>query len=214
MKLSKENLWTALLVALVLIIGALGTWWTVERADGEMRKDLLREARALGQTLNVNRIKGLSGTEADLTAPDYLRLKDQLSRGSQTCEKCRFHYVMGRKADGTIFFFADSEPAESKAYSPAGQIYEEAPDCTRRAFETGVEAVEGPVIDRWGTWVSTFVPLIDPATGNVVAVLGMDVDTRTWGWDVARTAFLPGFLTLALAAILLICSGRLARRSC
>ncbi|MBM4288199.1 MAG: PAS domain S-box protein, partial [Deltaproteobacteria bacterium] len=50
----------------------------------------------------------------------------------------------------------------------------------------------------WGLWVSGLVPIIDPQTGEMLAVLGMDITARTWNWQVAGRAALPVGLILAL----------------
>ena len=42
-----------------------------------------------------------------------------------------------------VFFFVDSEPSDSMDYSPPGQVYTEAPEAMRRAFN-GAESVTGP----------------------------------------------------------------------
>jgi hypothetical protein len=72
--------------------------------------------------------------------------------------------LLGRKADESIFVFVDSEPASSKDSSPAGQVYNEAPQGCRRVFGTRTAAAEGPYTDRWGKWVSALVPILDPQT--------------------------------------------------
>ena len=114
---------------------------------------------------------------------------------------CRFIYLTGRRADGSIFFFVDSEPAGSKDISLPGQLYPEGSEAFRRVFDTKVTTTEGPLPDRWGVWVSVLVPVPDPLTGEILAVLGMDIDARLWNWQLGRAA-LPAFLlTLALVII-------------
>ncbi|MEI6260248.1 MAG: CHASE domain-containing protein, partial [Deltaproteobacteria bacterium] len=76
----------------------------------------------------------------------------------------RFIYLIGRKTDGALFFFIDSEPAGSRDYSPPGQIYDEAPESYRRVFVTQNATTEGPYTDRWGTWVLALTPIHDPRT--------------------------------------------------
>ncbi|MCX7003616.1 MAG: PAS domain S-box protein, partial [bacterium] len=81
----------------------------------------------------------------------------------------------------------------------------------RRVFTTKTAAVTGPITDRWGVWVSALVPLTDPQTGAMLAVLGMDIDARVWNWDVAAKAALPAGLILVLligAATLLASASR------
>lgn len=166
----------------LLIIGSLGAWWSVQLADREMKDRLLLETRLLAQSLNVERVATLSGDLADLEKPKYQRLKKQLSNIARSERRYRFVYLMGRRTDGQLFIFVDNEPPDSEDYSPPGDIYAEASEGERAVFATGGEHSEGPLVDRWGTWVSAQVPLFEPSNavqGGVVAVLGIDVDART-----------------------------------
>ena len=222
--LNTRGRWRIPLAILVLLAGALGAWWLGNRADHEMRAGLLAQARLAAGAVKTDHVKALTGTAADLESPDYLRLKEQFAAMRAAEPKCRFVYLMGQKAappsvpaqgsaqaGGDIFFFVDSEPAGSKDYSPPGQVYEEAPDGYRRVFDTRIAEVEGPVTDRWGTWVSALIPLLDPKTGELIAVLGMDIDAADWKWDVAAKAALPAGLVLLIMigiAAAMIGSGR------
>lgn len=185
-----------------LAVAAIFVWWTAERADLELRENLLEQTRSVAMGVNVDRVRTLTGTEVDLDSSDYLRLKEQLARAQAGHDKCRFIYLMGRRADGQVFFFVDSEPVGSKDESPAGQIYGEASPEYIATFETATELVEGPVIDHWGTWISAMVPVTDPQTGELLAMLGMDIDAGTWKWDIASGVALPVGLMLTLLIVL------------
>jgi PAS domain S-box-containing protein len=189
------------LVAVVAALAAISffAWWTAKRADLQMRDDLLQQAKLVSAAADTEYVATLSGTEKDMAAPGFLQLKDRLARAREVNPKCRFLYLLGQRRDGTVFFFLDTEPADSENYSPPGQAYPEATELLRNAFASGKAAVEGPVADRWGAWVSALVPLRHEATGRVVAVLGMDMDARFWGWEVARRCALP----VGLAAFVL-----------
>ncbi|MBN2308608.1 MAG: PAS domain S-box protein, partial [Candidatus Hydrogenedentes bacterium] len=73
----------------------------------------------------------------------------------------------------------------------------------RHVFDAHTAAVEGPISDRWGTWVSAFIPITDPRTRALIAVLGIDIDAQTWVRATRRAALPPALLTLALLLILL-----------
>lgn len=193
-----------LAVAVIVAAGALFTWWTAQITDRDMRADLLRKTRLLADAIHLKGLAALSGSEADLTSPHYLRLKSQLSGARHAFPDCRFLYLMGRKPDGRLFFFADSEPVGSEDESPPGQLYEEASEVTRRVFLTGRADTDGPASDRWGTWISALVPLTDPRTGGVMAVVGMDVDARDWAWlVVVRGMLFPMSVTAVLVVLVL-----------
>jgi|GEM_PF-147288 len=145
----------------ILAAGAMFAAWSVARADREKRADLVQQVQLLGQTLRSERIKALAGTQADLENASYQRLKTQLAAVRSTYPSCRFIYLMGRKLDGSLFFFMDSEATDSKDYSPPGQAYEEAPERYRRAFTARSATAVGPYTDRWGTWISALTPIFD-----------------------------------------------------
>ncbi|MEI7953864.1 MAG: PAS domain S-box protein, partial [Verrucomicrobiota bacterium] len=226
----------ALFILAILMIGSILTWRTIVSADHAKRADLLAKTQLLAQTIDPEVIQKFSASEADLQRPEYQRLKEQLTLTRAAIPQCRFLYLMGRQPDGKLVFFVDSEDPDSKDYSPPGQIYEEAPDSYRRVFATATATTEGPASDRWGSWMTGFVPLlVPPANANhpqaagetahsptfqsgdsrnpVLAVLGMDIDAHDWNWMLARAALPPALLALALAALVVLGRALLLRRA-
>ncbi len=210
--LTGSNRGPAIVVLVVLAGGALLAGWAAQRSDLRMRDDLLQQARLVAKGVDLDSLAALSGTAADLSAPEYLRLKEHLALARQVVPECRFLYLTGRREDGSIFFFADSEPIGSEDESAAGQGYDEAPDLLRDLFSTAHPAVGGPLDDRLGTWVSAFVPLVDPHTDRVVAVFGIDVGTGGWRARIIGRLVAPIAFTAALTLIVLGGVGLLRRR--
>jgi PAS domain S-box-containing protein len=194
----------SLFIILVLAIAGAGlffAWWTARRTDGEMRTDLLQQTQMTTQAMDVNHVKALSGTETDLGKPEYRRLSEQARAVCSVKTGWRWIYLMGYRSDGTVFFYLDSESTSSKDHAFPGQVYDEAPESFRRVFETGRAIVEGPYTDHWGKWVSALVPITDPQTGVVLAVLGTDIDARDWKWNMASRTALPVGLMLILLIV-------------
>ncbi|GAB6095626.1 hypothetical protein JCM14469_18780 [Desulfatiferula olefinivorans] len=202
-RIKDSRFWIGGMIITLLIIGILYSWWSVNRADHAMREDLLQQAHLVTNSINIERLQALTGTAADLNTPGYLRLKEQLAVVKKANVRCRFTYLMGRNSDGRVFFFVDNEPVGSKDESPAGQIYEEISPEYLRVFDEKISVTVGPVTDRWGTWITALVPMIDPASGGLVSVMGMDIDASAWKWDMACRAALP----VGLFFILLIGAG-------
>ena len=192
-----------IVLTVILFLGVLVTAWVVRETEHDMHAELLHEAHMVAPAININRVKALAGTEADITSPDYQRLKEQLAAIRAADLHFRFLYLLGLRSDGTIFFFVDNEPAGSKDYSPPGQIYDEASENIRQVFDTKTPIIEGPTADRWGTWVSALVPLLDPAGGKVIAVLGVDIDAGNWRWNIVSRAALSVVLVLLTLLLLL-----------
>jgi len=204
----KRGLW---MIGVAALTGAvLFTWFLLVRADRQLRTDLLQQTQLVAQALNLDRIRALTATEADLTNPHYKNLKERLVAVRAVNPDCRFVYLMGRRVDGAVFFFADSEPPDSEDYSPPGQVYEDATESDHHVFDARVAAVEGPYSDSWGLWVSALVPVIDPQTNDLLAVIGMDIDARDWKWNVAEKTALPAGLMLVL--LIVVFASRIAAR--
>ncbi|NCC60718.1 MAG: PAS domain S-box protein [Verrucomicrobiae bacterium] len=191
------------LMICILLAGSVGTWWLVVRAEREMSEDLLGRTRLAAKTVNLEKIKALTGTADDVDSVDYQQLKEQFIDIRAADPNCRYVYLMGRKANGTVFFFLDSEPENSRDYFPPGDVYEEVSEGDLRVFETGIASVFGPVTDRWGMWISSLVPMTDPKTGEIIALMGMDIDARDWRWNVAaRAGWSVGMILLMMIGLL------------
>ena len=188
----------------IFLAGALFAWGMVARAVREKREDLLQQTQLVTREVEVGEIQALTGTAADLNSAVYLRLKEYFVSFRSANPHCRFVYLAGRRPDGTVFIFIDSESPGSKDYFPPGQVYSDDPGDFRRVFDSQVSAVVGPGIDRGGTRVSGLVPIINPHTRKVIAVLGMDIDARAWDWDVVLAGFPPFLFTLVLMGIAIV----------
>lgn len=195
------NRWMILCIIVLLVGGSALIMYSAHSADTKLRNDLLLKTRLSALGISADKVGALNGTETDLSSPEYLLLKDQLTKIRAANPRCRFSYLIGQRGDGTPFFFVDSEPVDSEDYSPPGQIYPEASIFLKNAFINGSEGTEGPLDDRWGTWVSSFIPIKDPATGSVIAVFGEDVDAGDWNLQIA-SASLPVVAGTSLVIIL------------
>jgi PAS domain-containing protein len=193
-------------VIIILIGGIALTIMTAQKEDNRLREGLLVKNRLVREGFSTNQIEALTGSEADLSSPDYIAVKDALIRVRSSDPQIRFVYFMGQRPDGKIIFLVDSEPPESEDYSPPGQVYHEASETLQNVFVAKGEITEGPSSDRWGTWVSGLNPVIDPATGDVIAVLGMDVDARDWNMLVFFTSLPIITGTLILLFIVMVFS--------
>ncbi|MCX6917244.1 MAG: hypothetical protein NT167_30105, partial [Verrucomicrobia bacterium] len=182
----------------LLAFGALLEWRMAVQADREMRADLLHQTRVVAQGVDLDRLRALSGTPTDLNLPAYRRLKEQFAAVRRANPQYRFVYLMGRKADGTVFFFVDESPVGDVDEAPAGMVYEDVPAEFRRALATGIANTAGPFTDKWGVFVSGAVPISNPDNGAVIALLGLDIDARAWKWGVAYRTALPVGLMLIL----------------
>jgi len=199
----KSQKYLYLLATIIFVLGmaaSIYVFFTVKSAE---EGSLLKRTNTIAQLINIESIKKLSGLESDLQNSDYLSLKRSLQKALKANPDIRFIYLMGRR-ENNIFFFVDSESPDSPDYSPPGQDYPEASAKCRAVFDGDKGIIEGISTDRWGTWISALVPIINPEQTDTLAVLGMDIGA--WGQIQRMVIFsLPVFLiTVFLLALLFV----------
>ncbi len=116
--------------------------------------------------------------------------------------ECKYIYLLGRNPDKKVFFLLDIGNRNDNAYFK--ENYNDASPELIQLFDTGSSFTEGPLRDDWGTWVSALIPLRNPESGQVVAVLGMDIDARSWNWKIASTAAIPVGALLFVVVIIFL----------
>jgi len=192
---------TSVLIIVLLLLGSLSTWLTWNFTEKKLTNNALSHARLIAQSININRLQNLRADESDLKSSDYHRIREQLTKIRKAHSTCRFLYLIGQKKDGTVFFFLDSQPIESEDYAPPGLVYDEVSKEYINVFETGKADTVGPVTDRWGTLISSLVPIYSPKTNKVIAVLGMDTDAMDWNRKILLQCLLPIGLTIFIVIL-------------
>ena len=149
--------------------------WSEDRA----RQELLQIAQVAAAGLHPAQIQPLltadAQTIARLPLADLLQHLNKI-RGSDTA--IAEVYLMGRK-DGKIIFLADADNALGEGPFN-GEPYPGASAELKQVFRDGKPFIEGPLTDQWGSWVSALAPIPSNENQDIVALLGIDIDERTW----------------------------------
>lgn len=199
--------WSAVLLALCAGFGWYLTHLLGHYGESIERQSLLTTVASLVGTFQtgeeINSVKTLRGLAEESGTPDYKSVHEELQDIRSAVPGSRFAYLLALRGED-IVFLADSEEPGSPDYSPPGEVYDEATDVLRGVFVTKAPAVEGPVADRWGTWISGFAPILDPDTGAVMAVLGVDIDARNWEATIAWFRGVGLAISAGVAVIVLV----------
>ncbi|MFA5093237.1 MAG: PAS domain S-box protein [Candidatus Omnitrophota bacterium] len=141
--------------------------------------DLLTKVNTAAGPINYKRIETLTGTSADTTSPDFIRLKEEIEAFDRANHDVKYVYLM-RVDKEKIIFLVDSTKPDAEDYAQPGQVYTDALVELQDKFFSKDSFVVGPYIDIWGTWLSAFAPIFDPGTGKVIARIGLDIDFFAW----------------------------------
>jgi PAS domain S-box-containing protein len=160
-----ERSWP-LALAFLCLTGLMLAWWIGNRIDQRLREDFLHQVRLAAGTIDLDRIKAMTGTGADLAAHDSLRLKQQLDAVRTASPQYHSVRLLGRRVGGDIYYIAVSEPAGSGQTPIAGQLREGPAEDDWRMFSERKAEVTGPVADSGGSWVKAHAPIFDPAASR------------------------------------------------
>lgn len=194
--------WLAPALMAILAGGWVCTHYVGQHWDAMHRDNVLTRTRTIAATLDSDKIVRLTASRQDVDSQDYNDIRRVFSAVLQADPALRFAYLT-RLVGGQAIFLVDSEPADSRDYSPPGQAYPEASSGFLSVLQQGKPVTEGPLPDRYGVWVTALVPVKDGRTERVVGALGLDVDAREWTRGIQLARLLPISLT-GLFCVLLI----------
>ena len=192
-----------LALVVVALLGIIGSVAAGIYANTLARNTLKQRAVDVAHSLPEDTIRSLSGSTADLQTASYLTLKEKLARLQASNDDARFVYVLGREDDSTLFVYADSESANTRASSVPGAMVSDPSVSLLGLHQTRTAFTEGPKSDEWGSWISGFAPIVSPETNEFVGAVGIDVRASNYYRTVAAFMALP-LLLVAIPLVMML----------
>jgi len=198
-------------IIIYLLLGILSTWWIIEQTDSQMRKGLFRNALLVSQALDSKMISDLSFEPNDIERESFRKCVEQMRQLSKTiqlswgpAEKYIGIYSMRRK-DGKILFGPESIPENDVMSSTPGTEYSDPPVELDSVFNTGTTLIVGPFTDEYGTFVSSFSPILTLDGKATGVVIGIDILLSDWNFEkIQRGAIVIGLFAIFGVMIFLI----------
>jgi hypothetical protein len=198
--LNKKWVWFVILT--IAFFGIVISSWIAERSDRQLREDLSLHIQIIADSIDQHDIRALSFNLGDRTNPAFVRVEDWMKKIAHVAG-CRSLYSMIIRGNGIVFGPENLQEKDQYA-SPPGTLYKTPPEKLRSVFQNRKAITVGPYTDEYGTFVSAFAPVISPGTGEVVLVIGMDIEAADWKWNVASDAALPITLTIFLVLLMMV----------
>ena len=202
------GIWAALeyvTLAALLLIAAASAHQRGERTMQLEERQLLSITQAAAAAFAPDNVGSLTGSSADIENPSYEMTKRRLltiqkiARATTDTQRgSRFAYLMAMR-NGDVIFLADQPDDPVNPVAP-GDIYHEASEELRQSLIDGIPFIEGPLPDRYGTWVSAFAPVRN-ASGELLAMLGIDFDAGDWA-KLEERARLSSILNWTLISVI------------
>lgn len=192
------------------VLNALLILWTAQNEAKIIKNNLAKDAYWTALGLNVERFKAFDATTEERKTPEYARMYGQISQIVDLHPAWDGCFLIKRRVNGEIYFLMDIRSSKTVATRlDYGQVFDECPPEIAEIFSTAKGAVVGPYQDAFGTWVTALVPVVNPADGTVMSLMGIDLrqeiyhgkiwgEVKHWvGFSVAMLAVLVVWILLA-----------------
>ena len=203
LQLKKHTLsWAWFLLFLTLFVGILVTLYVAKAQDADMRNNLYTYASTIEQSIDWRPHAGTLNTQpSQLKTTDLAELETQLNQACKAYKDCHFIYLLYIEAN-QVKFLLDASPQPISEISKLGDVFDEATDELKQAMQRQLAFVEGPVTDRWGTWVSVRMPIKSEAIPPNFIMLNVDVAVTNWNTRILKAMVVPVLSTLIFLGIL------------
>ncbi|MBI5895922.1 MAG: CHASE domain-containing protein, partial [Desulfobacterales bacterium] len=205
--------WVAVAVgAMLFAMAGYGVvYWRTDLAAEQVRDQLADQAYDLAKTINPDRIQALTFTAEDSKRPEFQRLCAQMAayqagigvRGVWSAAPRDGQLLIGPTS------YAQGDP---RGIAP-GTILKHPPAQIDRLLEEGRAFAQALPTDAQGANVLAIAPVRDPRSGNLLMIVGLEMDAAKWETALARARRISILGVLVLAAILLMGGGAVAWRN-
>ncbi len=197
--------WGLFLLVVGGIILGIGYWTARLQQQAyqiEAEEKLIRQVVSVASSVDPYLAQHLSFTLADKQSAIFEVIKERLLEASQGIW-CQGIYTVAIR-EGRLVFGPETYPEDHPMASPVGTVYQQPPEPLWEIFRQKRPKVIGPYTDEYGTFVSTFAPVILPENEQVVLVVGMDILAKDWNailWaSTWKTWLTTGFAFFCLLA--------------
>ena len=192
-------LFTFGLVAIVIF-----TYIEAKFQDAELRSNLVTYVNTIEKSIDWQPyLATLNANPSQIKESDLALLNSQLNKACKVNKACHFIYLLYVDKQ-QVKFLLDASPQPPSEISHLGDVFEEASDALKFSFVTKKSLIEGPVTDKWGTWISARVPISATMNSPNMVLLSVDASVGTWYKHVFTSSIVPVLSTIIFLGFILV----------
>jgi len=185
----RSNLLFFVAVTVITAFGIGFAGWRSSEADKAFRQQQLDNAIEMALAVNPANVSKLAFTASDTARMEFKRIRQQMIAFSHMIGHAGI-YSMALK-DGRIVFGPETYSPGDPLSSAPGTVFEQPDPADFIIFKNGRPAVNGPVTDEYGTFITALAPVIDRVSGKVLMVVGIDVRAEEWEGKLRKAREFP-----------------------
>ncbi len=189
------------LLAAGLVAGFALTTFLGRVGEERLLDQLDKRTHTAASMIEPSLVEELTGTSADAGVAAYRTVLGVLDRTLRANSDVTYLYLM-RAESGRAIILAEAQ-GDGETRDGPGTVFYDASPALLDSLEAGTALLEGPVSDSDGTWYSSLYPILDPATGDVVGHVGMDLAADQVAAVASQYRLAGIILSLAVSALVI-----------
>ncbi len=196
----QERYFFLAVIVSAIIISWFSANWRGELAGLDIKNEILRHARAVANGIIPEKVLELKFSPEDKNNPDFILLRNQMiSYGYYSGLKSIYSFTM---LNGRLVFGPENIMENDPMASPPGTVYLEPHRNFIKVFKDALPGVIGPYTDEYGTFVSGYAPVLDPRSGDVIMVVGIDLSADKWRAAVSSARFIVFIIAFFIICVI------------
>ncbi len=163
---------------------------------------LLTQAITFAKALPIDLCLRFTFTAEDKSQPAFQHLQEQLVLATEHMTLKGLYLLAQRDGEWVM---GPSSYFKAQTSSPLpGSLYPQPPPEVFTAYKSRQPQTTRPRAKGYGSGISAFIPILNPKTGEVLFLVGADLDSQTLRLNFLYARVIPFFTTFILLALCLI----------
>ena len=182
--MNKVKLSLIFIAALVFSVAII--YWQYQLHYRSNLQQLVSFNRFAQSAVNPDHVQNIIDNPVESDNTDLVRLKEELTAMANASEGIRYVYIMANGPNG-IYFIVDTQPTtingvatDPSSLAKFGEVY---PFADNSIFDVIYNRKPNTIstgADKWGSFVSSAMPLYSRDRTKIIAMIGVDVDQQDW----------------------------------
>ena len=188
-------------ILVIVSSGIAGSVYLGKSSEEKEKKELIKVSHLSIAAFDYRQIAAFH-ENINPDNPYYHRIREQLVSVNGALENFDIKWIYLMKKEGNNWIFSvDPTDENASDYTPPGTPYDDYPKELDQVLDKNDSVIVGPYSDQWGEFISIFEPIEDLESGEVVGVLGIDIDAGFWRENILKSQILP--ITICFFTLLL-----------
>jgi hypothetical protein len=184
----------------IILLGLLAASWQTSLFIENFKERVTITAAGIAESLEHGSFFSLKFISENQNNPVFKRIRKNLVIYKKLFKNLRGIYTI-KKEEDKLFFGPESYPEDDPQASPLGTQYFKPHKRLWQIFKDKRTIFLKPYTDEYGTFVSSFAPVVNPENNKVAGLVGVDVTALDYQKNIYKSRYWLLFIIFLIEAV-------------